>query len=92
MPVKIVSSVHGLNVLVAHSVQKNEEHLHRIDIVGLCGSSSHTKTWTIGAVDGARPDPPTSEELQNTLDEFRQEVADHAAWKERVGRNVANLK
>jgi hypothetical protein len=92
MSVKTVMSAHGLDVLVHHRVDANEEDLHNVFLVGVCGASKHRKTWTIGAVDGPRPLPTSQEELQKRLDEFRQEVADEAAWKERTKHSVNGLQ
>jgi len=87
-----VKSKHGHDVLVHCFRQKTSEDLHVFHLSGVCGGSTHNKTWTIGSVDGPRVDPPTFDDLQNQLDMFRQEVANEASWKESVAVVVVQLK
>lgn len=81
---KKITSKHGLEADVSHSVHLTKDSLHVIKIVAICGSCCSKPTHTIGSVDTSRPKPPTTEELQKQLDKWYQEAADDAAWKESV--------
>lgn len=91
---KTIKSAHGHNVQIEHSIVMHpQSQLHVIEIVGTVGPViREVKRITIGAVDGPRPDPPTTEELQKTIDEHRQQVADEASWKEHVRVNLQGVQ
>lgn len=81
---KNIQSKYGHTVLVSHTVARTRNNLSVMRIKATCGKTTEKHNITVGAVDGPRPKPPTTEELQKILDEKRQFVADEASWKEGV--------
>lgn len=84
-------TAHGLSVDVVHVVRKQENHLYVVEIQAVCGQSVEGHNMTVGAVDGKRLVPPTADELQKMVDDTKQEVATHAAWKESVRLGLEKL-
>ena len=78
-------------VEVSHMKSRHRNGLSVIEIAATCGEHVERHTWTIGAVDGPRPDPDTAEKLQEKLDNLREKIAHEAAWKEETHQNVQKL-
>lgn len=91
-----MTSKHGKEVKVFHTVSVSKDGLHVFKLEAVCGSSIHRHTITLGAVDGKRPELseelPKKEIIQKILDDARQECADHASWKEHIKNIVSSIK
>jgi hypothetical protein len=88
---KTLDSEHGLRAVVQHTITRTRDSLIVISLKARCGQSIHTKKITIGALDGPRTKPLSTETLQKILDDHRQKVVDEAAWKESVRQACQDL-
>ena len=82
---------HGLDVQVDHTTVPSADGLLVWEITAIAGETTHKQNLTVGAVDGARPNPPSATELQTMLDVARHRAADEAGWKELVRINSATV-
>lgn len=84
MKEKIIKSAHGHDVSVKFQRSVDRNGLHSVKITARAGSSVHEMRPKWGSVDGARPAPPTVEEMTRQLAVDAQAAADHASFKEHV--------
>lgn len=85
-------SARGLDVSVEHEEVKHESGLTVWKITATAGETVHVHTHTVGAEEGLRADPPSTDELQKQLDAAREYAAGEAAWKETCRINARSVK
>lgn len=90
---KILKSKYGHDVSVGHTIEmQTSNFLHVVKVEAIVGGVRETKNITIGAVDGPRPEPPSTTDLQTMVDTHKQEVVDEASWKESVRTALLEVK
>jgi hypothetical protein len=85
-------AAHGLDVSVEHEEVPHESGLTIWKITATAGETTHVHTHAVGAEEGARADPPSTDELQSQLDAAREYAAGEAAWKETCRINARSVK
>lgn len=90
---KKVTSKTGTEVHVNHTISKDDKtHLHIIDISSSHNGIYHNHRLTVGSVDDGKRPNVSLDDLQKTLDEYRQKVADEVDWKSGIASLVRQLK
>ena len=90
--IKKIKAKEGTEIHIKHDVFKdNKTHLHIMDISANHNGIFHNHRITIGAVDGKRV-PVSLDDIQKSLDDYRQHVANEVEWKSNVADIVRQLK
>lgn len=95
MQTKTIRSKHGHDVAVHYRIERTPANVHVVHLTAICGSTTHQPSGlTIGASDGPRrvlAPEQIKEELQQMLNDARQEVADEASFREKIAEQISEL-